>query len=218
MSTPHTKAVIFDLDGVLVDTGEFHKQAWQDLAEREGFSLTDEFFYRTFGMQNDQIIPQLVEDITPDTLERMSTWKETRFRELIRGRLTLLDGALTLLENLKAEAFQLAVGSSAPKINMEFMLTETGVYHHFDALVCGEDVQHGKPAPDTFLKAAEKLHIFPHRCVVVEDAVQGIQAAHSAGMPVVAVTTTRCRADLGQADLIIDRLTELSVHHCNDLL
>jgi len=218
MKESHNQAVIFDLDGVLVNTGEFHKQSWYDLAEQEGFSVTDEFFYRTFGMQNYQIIPQLVKDITPDELDRMSVWKEARFRELIRGRLKLLDGAKTLLANLKANQYLLAVGSSAPKVNLKFMLTETGAYDDFDTLVCGQDVKNGKPAPDTFLKAAETLQILPSRCVVVEDALQGVQAAHAAGMPAVAVTTTRTRADLWQAERIVDSLSELSTQDFNELL
>jgi beta-phosphoglucomutase family hydrolase len=210
MSTDSIKAVIFDLDGVLVDTGEFHKQSWYDLADREGFALTEEFFYGTFGMQNYQIIPQLVPEVTPAELERMSVWKEIRFRELIHGKLNLLDGAKALIEDLKHNHFKLAVGSSAPKVNLEFMLTEAGAYDDFDALVCGENVENGKPAPDTFLKAAEKLQIPPQRSIVIEDAVQGIQAAHAAGMAAVAITTTRLRADLNQAERIIDSLMELS--------
>ncbi len=217
MSTDNAKAVIFDLDGVLVDSGEFHKQSWHDLAAQEGFSFTDEFFYRTFGMQNYQILPQRVDDITPDELERMSVWKETRFREIVKGKLHLLEGAQGLIAALKNNHFKLAVGSSAPKVNLDFMLTEAGVYNDFDALVCGEDVQHGKPAPDTFLKAAEKLHISPPCCVVVEDAIQGVQAAHAAGMTVVAVTTTRSRADLVQAELVVDSLAELTIQNFNDL-
>ena len=164
-STKNGKGVLFDLDGVLVDTGEFHRQSWYDLSVEEGFELTDEFFYRTFGMQNYQIIPQLVPNITSDELERMSVWKEDRFRELIHDKLHLLDGAKSLIEGLKEDGFLLAVGSSAPKVNLDFMLRQAGVYDYFNALVCGQDVERGKPAPDTFLIAAEKLGVSASRCI-----------------------------------------------------
>ncbi|MBN1844151.1 MAG: HAD family phosphatase [Sedimentisphaerales bacterium] len=204
------RAVIFDLDGVLVDTGPLHKQAWLDLAEREGWSFSEEFFRRTFGMQNKQIIPQLVGDINPEELERLSDWKEDRFRRISRGRLRLLDGVEALLRDLQEHRFALAVGSSAPRANLEFMLQETQARSFFDAVVCSQDVPRGKPAPDTFVLAAERLGVPAARCVVVEDAVPGVQAARAAGMAVAAITTTRCRQDLAGADLVVDRMAELS--------
>lgn len=213
------KAVIFDLDGVLVDSGEFHKQSWYDLARIEGFSMTDEFFYSTFGMQNYQIIPQMLgTDVAPGEVERLSVLKEQRFRELVAGKLTLLDGVPELIEKLKSSGFLLAVGSSAPWVNLDFMLRQAKIDNCFDDLVCGDEITHSKPAPDTFLKAAEKLSVSPDRCVVVEDAVQGIDAAIAAGMANVAVTTTRSRQELGRADVIVDSMTELNPDSFEKLL
>ena len=204
------KGVIFDLDGVLIDTGQFHRQSWYDLAREEDFQMSDELFYSTFGMQNYQIIPLLVRrDLTAEDIERMSEWKENRYRELISGKLTLQEGARGLIDELKSNGFLLAIGTSAPRANLAFMLEHTGVDDCFDAYVTGEEVSNSKPAPDTFLKAAEKLSLTPGRCIVVEDAVQGVQAAKKAGMKVVAVCTTRVREDLEEADLIVDSLGEL---------
>jgi beta-phosphoglucomutase len=204
------KGVIFDLDGVLIDTGQFHRQSWYDLAREEDFEMSDELFYSTFGMQNYQIIPKLVRrDLTAEDIERMSEWKERRYRELISGKLTLQEGARGLIDELKSNGFLLAIGTSAPQANLAFMLEHTGVDDCFDAYVTGEEVSNSKPAPDTFLKAAEKLLLAPGRCIVVEDAVQGVQAAKKAGMKVVAVCTTRQREDLEEADLIVDSLGEL---------
>jgi len=204
------KGVIFDLDGVLIDTGQFHRQSWYDLAREEDFQMSDELFYSTFGMQNYQIIPLLVRrDLTAEDIERMSEWKENRYRELISGKLTLQEGARGLIDELKSNGFLLAIGTSAPQANLAFMLEHTGVDDCFDAYVTGEEVSNSKPAPDTFLKAAEKLSLTPGRCIVVEDAVQGVQAAKKAGMKVVAVCTTRQREDLEEADLIVDSLGEL---------
>ena len=204
------KGVIFDLDGVLIDTGQFHRQSWYDLAREEDFEMSDELFYSTFGMQNYQIIPLLVRrDLTAEDIERMSEWKENRYRELISGKLTLQEGARGLIDELKSNGFLLAIGTSAPQANLAFMLEHTGVDDCFDAYVTGEEVSNSKPAPDTFLKAAEKLLLTPGRCIVVEDAVQGVQAGKKAGMKVVAVCTTRQREDLEEADLIVDSLGEL---------
>ncbi len=204
------KGVIFDLDGVLIDTGQFHRQSWYDLAREEDFQMSDELFYSTFGMQNYQIIPLLVRrDLTAEDIERMSEWKERRYRELISGKLTLQEGARGLIDELKSNGFLLAIGTSAPQANLAFMLEHTGVDDCFDAYVTGEEVSNSKPAPDTFLKAAEKLSLSPGHCLVVEDAVQGVQAGKKAGMKVVAVCTTRQREDLEESDLIVDSLGEL---------
>ena len=215
----HRMGVIFDLDGVLVDTGWAHKQSWYDLAGKEGFSMTDEFFYSTFGMQNYQIIPMLLgRDAALDEINRLSDWKEQRYREIIVEKLVSAEGAKSLLSDLKSEDFLLAVGSSAPRANLELVLTRTDLKDYFDAYVSGEDVTNGKPAPDTFLKAAEKLSLDAEDCVVVEDAVQGVDAGKAAGMPVVAVTTTRNRSDLHRADIIVDSLAQLKARQFVDLL
>jgi beta-phosphoglucomutase len=211
--------VIFDLDGVLVDTGHAHKQSWYDLADKEGFSMTDEFFYSTFGMQNYQIIPMLLGQNAPlEQVYRLSDWKEQRYREIIAENLTPAEGAESLLCDLKNEGFLLAVGSSAPPANLELVLAKTNLKDYFDACVTGQDVTSGKPAPDTFLKAAEKLSLGAESCVVVEDAVQGVEAGKAAAMPVVAITTTRSRADLYRADIIVDSLAQLQARHFVELL
>jgi beta-phosphoglucomutase len=211
--------VIFDLDGVLVDTGWAHRQSWYDLAEKEGYSMTDEFFYSTFGMQNYQIIPMLLgRNALSEEIDRLSDWKEQRYRDIIKEKLTPAEGAKSLLIDLKKERFLLAVGSSAPRANLELVLDCTDLRDYFDAYVTGQDVTRGKPAPDTFLKAAEKLSLNTNRCVVVEDAVQGIEAGKAAGMGVVAVTTTRSRADLVGADIIVDSLTQLRARQFIELL
>lgn len=215
----HRMGVIFDLDGVLVDTGWAHRQSWYDLAEKEGFSMTDEFFYSTFGMQNYMIIPMLLgRDVASDEINQLSDWKEQRYREIIAEKLVPAEGAKSLLSDLKSEDFLLAVGSSAPRANLELVLARTGLQDYFDAYVTGQDVTNGKPAPDTFLKAAEKLSLGAENCIVVEDAVQGIEAGKAAGMPVVAVTTTRSRADLHRADIIVDSLAQLQARQFIDLL
>jgi beta-phosphoglucomutase len=204
------QGVIFDLDGVLIDSGWAHKQAWFDLAEKEDLRMSDEFFYNTFGMQNAQIIPMLAgRDLPPGVLENLSEWKERRYRSLISDKLVLSTGAEGLLRELKENAFLLAIGSSAPKENLDIIFHRLKLDHYIDATVTKEEVARGKPAPETFLRAAQKLSLAPKDCVVVEDAVPGIEAGRAAGMTVVALTTTRDRDDLIGADLVVDGLNEL---------
>ena len=219
MEDNNPMGVIFDLDGVLVDTGWAHKQSWYDLAEKEGLDMSDDFFYSTFGMRNDQIIPILAgRDTSFEEIERLSHWKEERYREIIVEKLILPPGVGELLVDLKGSGFLLAVGSSAPKANLDLVLERVNIRDYFNACVTGEEVTEGKPAPDTFIKAARKLGLPPHCCVVVEDAIQGVEAGKTAGMPVVAVTTTRDRSDLSAADIIVDDLGELKAKDFAKLL
>ena len=211
--------VIFDLDGVLVDSGWAHRQAWCDLAEREGFRMSDEFFTNTFGMQNYQILPMLAGcDLSCEEIDRLADWKEQRYRGLIAEKLTLPPGGARLLDELKDAGFLLAIGSSAPRANLDLVLERLVLHRYFDACVTKEDVTNGKPAPDTFLAAAQKLSLAPRCCVVVEDAVQGVEAGKAAGMPVIALTTTRDRADLSRADMIAESLGELKAEDFRKLL
>jgi beta-phosphoglucomutase len=213
------RGVIFDLDGVLIDTGPFHKQSWYDLAEKEDLEMSDELFYNTFGMQNYLIIPKLVgKQVSRDEIDRMSDWKEQRYRDLIEGKLQLLQGVKPLLEDLKQHGFALAIGTSAPRANLDFMFEHISLVDFFDAYVTGEEIKEGKPAPDTFLKAAKKLSIPAEKCVVVEDAVAGVQAGKAAGMAVVAVTNTTDKNNLAEADLVVDSLTELSADDFTKLI
>lgn len=209
-SSDRQQGVIFDMDGVLVDSGWAHRQAWFDLAEQEGLEMSDEFFSSTFGMQNDTILPMLRPDMSKADLDRLSDWKEQRYRDLVRSRPKAAEGVLALLANLKARDFRLGIGSSAPKANLDVFWAPLGLGNYIEATVTKEQVVEGKPAPETFLKAAAKLSVAPDRCVVVEDAIHGVQAAKAAGMQVVAVTTTRRREELTLADRVVDSLAELN--------
>jgi len=202
-------AVIFDLDGVLVDTGWAHKQAWFAFAEKQGMPISDDFFLNTFGMTNDRVIPMLLgRALSPQQINLLSDWKEKFFRRIIADKLAPDSSVETLLADLKKKGFLLAIGSSTPKANLDLIRERMNFDRYFDAYVTCEDVTEGKPSPQTFLKAAAKLSTPPRRCVVVEDAVAGVEAGKAAHMLVLAVATTRKRADLAKADLIFDTLAE----------
>ena len=199
--------VIFDMDGVLVDTGWAHRQAWFDLAAQEGLAMSDEFFRKTFGMQNNAILPLMQPGISEAEMTRLSDWKERRYREVVQERPELAAGTETLLKDLKQHGFRLAIGSSAPPENLEVFWNGCGLVAYFDARVTNEEIRESKPSPETFLRAAQKLGLPPERCAVIEDAVPGVQAGRAAGMTVVAVTTTHSRDKLADADYVVDDLT-----------
>jgi beta-phosphoglucomutase len=213
------KGVIFDLDGVLVDTSEYHFQAWGKWAEREGIIITREQFRRTFGMQNYQIIPLLLgHEVSREEIDEMSDWKEARYRDLAEGKVELIGGVERLIKGLKEHGFLLAIGTSTPLVNLELVLENTIAGSYIDTYATGEEVKNGKPAPDTFEMAAKKLKLSNSRCIVVEDAVAGVEAGKAAGMKVIAVTTTRRREELKIADIVVESIQELSVENFNSLL
>lgn len=213
------RAVLFDLDGVLIDSSSFHRESWTKLGSEIGFQMTDAVFWETFGMPNRQIFPLLFGHALPEAeTSALSERKEELFRALARGRLRALPGAIDLLRSLKESGFRLALGSSTPRSNVDVILETLGVACLFDATVTADDVTHGKPNPEVFLAAAARVAVPPERCVVVEDAVVGVEAARAAGMRCLAVTTTHPAERLAAADRIVAGLAGLGPEDFEALL
>ena len=208
LSLPAPRAVLFDLDGVIVDSRAHHVAAWEAFAREHAPHVPAAYFHRTFGLRNDAIIGGIIDGIDERTLADLAARKEEMFRESARGNLVLLTGVPELLEFLDKHAVPTAVVTSTPRANLDMILESLGVAECFDALVAEEDASRGKPDPDGFLVAAARLGVPPDRCVVIEDAPAGLQAAKAAGMRAIGVTTTRPAADLGDADLVIESLAE----------
>ena len=203
-------AVIFDMDGVLVDSNEAHYLAFQKMAVLLGVPFPRELWARSIGMHNKSIFPMwLGQDLEPVRAETLAAQKEAMYRELAAEVLKPIAGVVELLERLHADKIPLAVGSSGPRLNVEFALRAIAVGKYFDAVVCGDDVKHGKPDPEIFLTAAARLGLTSAECVVIEDAPQGVQAAIAAGMRVIAVTTSKPAAELKAASLIIESFAGL---------
>jgi beta-phosphoglucomutase family hydrolase len=210
--------VIFDMDGVLVDSSQAHLDAWVELGRRHSRPFTPALFERTFGMHNAQILPLWIgPDCSEHKLQLLADEKEELYRSLARKVIQPLEGAVELVRQLAAAEVRLAVGSSGPYANVSLILEILGLRDCFSVLSTGDDVSHGKPHPEVFLKAAERLRLSSRRCVVVEDAPQGIEAARAAGMAVVAVTSSRS-ADQLPADLVVDSLSQLSVEGLRSLV
>ena len=207
-----SRAALFDLDGVIVDSSQFHYESWVKLGEEVGFVMTPEFFRKTFGQRNDAIIKKLVPNATDEQIAEWGARKEALYREVACGRLVPLPGAMELIRGLKEMGFKLAIASSTPRINIEFAVEQLKMADLFDGFVGAEDVTRGKPDPEVFLKAAQKVGVSPEWCVVFEDAVAGVIAAKRGGMKCVAVTTTNPRAALEEAgaDLVVDSLEEIN--------
>ena len=206
-------AVIFDMDGVLVDTYRAHFQSWRDIAAEEGLALTENEFAATFGRTSREIIEMLWSEGRYSDAEILAidARKEAAFRDLIRADFPIMPGAIDLVDSLTLAGWALAVGSSGPPENIELVLDRLGRRDAFAAVVTGMDVTRGKPDPQVFLIAAERLGVSPDRCAVVEDAPAGVAAAHAAGMKSIGFASTgRSREELGEADLVVDALAELS--------
>jgi beta-phosphoglucomutase family hydrolase len=205
-------AAIFDWDGVIIDSSAQHECSWELLATEINKALPEGHFKRGFGKKNAEIIPDLGWATNPAEVQALGDRKEELYRELVRrDGITPLPGAKELLEALNAAGIPCAVGSSTPRVNIETICGMTGLGRHFRAVVTAEDVKHGKPAPDVFLTAAKRLGAEPARCVVFEDALVGIEAAHAGGMKCVAVATTNPIELLGHAEIAVERLTGVSL-------
>lgn len=211
-------AVIWDLDGVILDSAEEHRLAWHKLAQDEGVAFTDEDFWATFGKRNNDIIPHYWPVTADEQLQELANRKEVYFREFVRKSAAFLPGAEELMRDLKVAGFAQALASSTPVENIALISELLGLERYLSKLVSGETVAHGKPAPDIFLRAAKELDVMPASCVVIEDAVAGVQAAHAAGMRCIAVAGERDLPGLRAADLMVHDLTEVTVAHVQALL
>lgn len=221
LSTPqsgvHVQAglwgAIFDMDGVLVDSYFAHFQSWRELAAELGVQVTEEDFARHFGRTSREIVEAYwgVGRFTDEQIRELDRRKEEYYRRIVAAQFPEMPGVRKLLRSLRDAGFRLAVGSSGPPENVALVLEKLEAHELFHAVVTGMDVTRGKPDPQVFLLAAERLGLPPSRCVVIEDAPVGIQAAHAAGMAAVGLTSTgRDRHSLAHADLVVASLDELS--------
>ena len=205
------KAVIFDLDGVLVCTDELHYQGWKSLADREGIHFDREINNRLRGvsrMESLEIILERAErEYSEAEKQEMASYKNGVYAALLDSLTPAdrLEGVTECLKELRAEGYKLAIGSSSK--NTPKILERTGLRSEFDAVSDGNNISRSKPDPEVFLKAAEFLGVEPRLCAVIEDAEAGIQAAKAAGMLAVAVGDAR-KSPL--ADIRLESLAELT--------
>jgi len=217
MTAPNAKrAALWDVDGTLIDSREYHWLSWQGALAAEDFAVTREQFESSFGRRNDEILRGYFPAYGAADVERVGRAKEVAYRRLIRERgIELLPGVRRWLDRLKGGGWLQAVASSAPLENLEVISAALGLEKYFSAVASAEDVTEGKPDPQVFLAAASKLGVEAAACVVVEDAPSGTEAARRAGMRCVGVLSSHGEL---RADLVVRTLEELPDDAFDNLL
>jgi HAD superfamily hydrolase (TIGR01509 family) len=207
------RGAIFDWDGVIINSAAHHEISWEKLAKECGKPLPENHFKLGFGMKNEVIIPELLGwTSVPVEVRILSLRKEAIYREVVLERgIEALPGVKAWLGLLRAAEIPCVIASSTHRENITTTLDVLGLGSFFSEIVTAEDVKRGKPDPEVFLTAAQRIGSEPETSVVFEDALVGIAAARAANMRVVAVTTTEPKEKLAHADWIVDRLDELSV-------
>ncbi|HJQ30572.1 MAG TPA: HAD family phosphatase [Pyrinomonadaceae bacterium] len=202
-----TRAALWDVDGTLIDSREYHWLSWQGALAAENFPVTRGQFEKTFGRRNDEILREYFPSYSDKDISRVGDAKEVAYRALVRERgIELLPGVGRWLDRLKDEGWLQAVASSAPRENLDAIISALGLEDCFAAIAAAEDVTEGKPDPQVFLAAAAKLGVEPSACVVVEDAPAGTEAARRAGMRCVGVLSSHGELT---ADIVVRTLEEL---------
>lgn len=201
--------VIFDVDGVLVDSYQPHLESWQQLAEENGTTMTEAQFASTFGMTSRDIISEIFGVTDSETVKAYDDRKEALYREVVRGAVPAMPGAIDLITYFHRSGIKVAIGSSGPRKNVELIIDEMHIGDRLAAWVCGADVSHGKPAPDIFLTAAKRMEVSPDRCIVIEDAPAGIEAAKRAGMRCIGLTSTHDASSIKGVDAVVETLSDV---------
>lgn len=194
-------AALFDLNGTVVDDMKVHGQLWREVVLALGRDVPASVFYREFsGVPTIEVLPQVVgRELDAETVRRLSDEKEARYREVYRDQVTEVPGAVAFLARLRQAGVKVALATSAPRANRDLALDGLGLHQAFDHVVGIEDVKRGKPAPDLFLAAASLLGVPANECIVFEDALAGLEAAHAAGMRVAGIATAFTHEELRRA-------------------
>jgi HAD superfamily hydrolase (TIGR01509 family) len=219
---PHMElGALFDWDGVVIDSSKAHEQSWDLLGAEVGKPLPEGHFKKGFGRKNQVIIPEILQwTEDPEEIEQLGYRKEELYREIVAEKgVDRIPGIEAFLNGLNEAGILCAVGSSTPRKNVETILEMVGFGPYFQAVVCAEDVSHGKPHPEVFLTGAARLVREPGNCVVFEDAYAGLQAARAGGMKAVALSTTHPASALEKEspDLILENFLEFGAEELRGL-
>jgi len=202
-------AVIFDMDGVLVDNSEVHNETWRMICDRYGYKTTKEEIKSIFGGTNKIFVKKLMGIKDKGRIESIAIEKEALYREIFDKQIKAPEGLLKLLFNLKKNNVQLAVATSGPTENLNFVLDKLDIRGFFDVLIDESFISKGKPDPEVFIVTSQKLGIEPKYCAVIEDSIYGIKAAIAAGMKVIGITTSFSPDKIKIANLVINGFDEI---------
>lgn len=212
-------SIIFDMDGVLVQTVQHHKQAWKLFCEKYDFTLTEnEMQEKIYGSSTKSIIENLFGDAaSEEEKKKYALEKGALYRQCCQEDVKIVEGLIPFLEKLKEHNLKLAVGTAASTPNVDFVMKKIGIRPYFLTIVDSFQVEKSKPNPEVFLTAAKRIEQNVERCVVFEDSLAGIEAARNAGMKVIALATTHSKEELTHADLVIDNFNEITIEEINAL-
>ena len=199
------------MDGVIVDSNPFHKIALKQFCSKYGFDLSEEdLLKKIYGRTNKEWIPNLFGELPVNQLRAYADEKEALFRELYKNDIVAVKGLESFLKAIRKGGFPIAIGTSAPRGNVDFTLSKTGLEQYFPVILDESFVNHGKPNPEIYLKVAETLGMDPASCIVFEDSLSGVAAGKGAGCKVVGVSTTHSWEELSETDYIIDNFSGLN--------
>ena len=193
------KAVVFDMDGVLIDSGVHHRDAWRAMLSDVGVVAPADFWRLTIGRPSEEAVELVLGRLPDGEALRLARLKRNHYVRLVRRGLVPIAGAPQFLTTLTRADVPRAVATSASRYDTERLLSELDLRRHFEVIVTADDVRRGKPDPEVYLQAAESLGVPPEACVVFEDSVVGVHAARAAGMRAIGVTTAHTAAELGAA-------------------
>lgn len=204
-------AFVFDMDGVIVDTNPYHKIALGEFAAKYGYSLSEEeLVKKIYGRTNKEWIPNLFDRaLSVEEVSRYGEEKEKLFRDLYEKDIIEVKGLTNFLEEALSLNIKLAIGTSAPRSNVDFVLEKTRIEKYFLVILDESHVSHGKPNPEIYINCAAALKYPPAQCIVFEDSLSGVAAGRAAGCPVVGVATTHSAEELGTKVVIRD-FTEMT--------
>ena len=196
-------AVVFDMDGVLIDSGAHHRAAWRAMLQDVGIVPADDFWRFTIGRPAEEAVPLVLGfDVSPDDAWRLAVRKRNHYVRLARRGVQPVPGVAEFVRRLAAAGVRCAVATSASSNDVYHLLGALGIAQHFGAIVTADDVRFGKPDPEVYVRAARALQTPPARCVAFEDSVVGVHAARDAGMTVIGVTTTYRHDELTDAGAV----------------
>lgn len=202
----NTKAVIFDLDGTLIDNNSYHLETWKKYLENIGRDISEEEYNANInGRTNKDVIRYIFnKEMSDEEVLKYSLEKEALYREVYLPFIKPVNGLIELLEILEEKKIPMAIATSGIQPNIDFMFENIPIKKYFKIVVNSSNITKGKPNPEIYLKAASILETEPENCLVFEDAVVGINAAKSAGMKVIALSTTQPQEELTDADMVVD--------------
>ncbi|HUS02147.1 MAG TPA: HAD family phosphatase [Chitinophagaceae bacterium] len=213
-------AVIFDLDGTLIDNNSFHIKAWQEFYKKRNRTLTEGEYKEHFnGKTNTDVLAYVFEQpLSPQENEAYTNEKEDLYRVIYEPHIQPVKGLFKLLQQLQNAKISMAIATSGIKVNIDYMFNHLDIKHFFKEVIYSKDIKKGKPDPEIYFITAQKLRVLPENCIVFEDSVAGIQSAKAAGMKVVAIATTHTPAELTLADKLIYDYDEISITDIDQLL